>query len=212
MTATHTELRPALRGWLHATAAPIAATTGTALVAFAPVHRFASSIYAVAATALFSVSAVYNRGRWSGMAMAVLSRLDHSMIFFIIAASYTPVAMVVLPTDSARLLLILVWTSAGIGTLFRVAWFAAPRWLYTPLYVVTGWALVPFLGQLNANPAGMAFIAISGLCYTSGAVVYGLRRPDPVPHIFGFHELFHALTIGGWALHYVGLWLVVVPM
>jgi hemolysin III len=142
--------------------------------------------------------------------MAVLKRLDHANIFLIIAGTYTPFAVVLLPEGPARTLLWIVWSGALAGVAFRVLWVGAPRWLYVPVYVALGWVAVAYLPQFaDAGPAVLALVVAGGLLYTAGGVVYGLRRPDPSPRWFGFHEVFHALTIVAFAAHCTGLALAV---
>ena len=199
-------VKPRLRGWLHAAMAPIALVAGLALVVFAPSQngRITAAVFTLTAFLLFFTSAVYHRGQWSPRVTALLKRLDHSNIFLIIAGSYTPFALL-LPPDQARTMLLLVWTGAIGGVLFRVLWVEAPRWLYVPVYVALGWVAVLYLGPLwtYGGAAVMGLIALGGLLYTLGAVVYGVKGPNPSPRWFGFHEIFHALTILAFTAHYV---------
>ncbi|EBM0725472.1 hemolysin III family protein, partial [Salmonella enterica subsp. enterica serovar Senftenberg] len=134
----------------------------------------------------------------------VLKRMDHSNIFLIIAGTYTPFALL-LPPAQARTMLLIVWIGAVAGVLFRVFWVGAPRWLYTPVYVALGWVAVFYLGPLLhfGGPAIVTLIAVGGLLYTAGALVYGIKRPNPSPRWFGFHEIFHALTVAAFVTHYV---------
>lgn len=204
-------IKPRLRGWLHVAAFPLAIASGAALVAFAPTAqaKLAAGIFAFTAALLFGISALYHRGRWSQRGHAVLRRLDHASIFLIIAGTYTPFTILLLDGDDARLLLTLVWVGALLGVAFRVLWVHAPRWLYLPVYLALGWAAVFWLPTLavRGGPAVFALIVAGGLLYTAGAVVYGLKRPDPAPRWFGFHEIFHACTLAGFAAHHVGVWL-----
>lgn len=199
-------VKPKLRGWLHAGMVPLTVVAGTVLIALAPntPARLAAAVFSVTAWMLFGTSAVYHRGNWSPRVAGVLKRLDHSNIFLIIAGSYTPFALL-LPGDQARTMLTIVWTGAIAGVLFRVLWVHAPRWLYTPIYVALGWVAVFYLGPLlqHGGPAIVALIATGGLLYTLGAVVYGIKRPNPSPRWFGFHEIFHSLTVAAFAAHYV---------
>jgi hemolysin III len=199
-------VKPKLRGWLHAGMVPLTVAAGIVLIALAPSTpaRIAAAVFSVTAWLLFGTSAVYHRGNWSPRVAAVLKRLDHSNIFLIIAGSYTPFALL-LPGDQARTMLTIVWTGAIAGVLFRVLWVHAPRWLYTPIYVALGWVAVFYLGPLlqHGGVAIVALIATGGLLYTLGAVVYGIKRPNPSPRWFGFHEIFHSLTVAAFAAHYV---------
>jgi len=200
-------VKPRLRGWLHAGTFPLALAAGIVLSVLAPEGkaRVSAVVFAVTAALLFGTSAVYHRGTWSARASGVLKRLDHSNIFLIIAGSYTPFAVTLLPWDQARTLLLIVWSGAIGGVLFRVLWVAAPRWLYTPIYVALGWVAVFYFGPLlhSGGPAIVTLIVVGGLLYTLGAVVYGTKRPNPFPRWFGFHEIFHAFTVLAFAAHYV---------
>ncbi|MDX3311722.1 PAQR family membrane homeostasis protein TrhA [Streptomyces sp. NPDC054884] len=206
-------LKPRLRGWLHAGVFPVALAGGIVLLA---VSRSAAAVaacavYAVSACLLFGTSAVYHRGTWGPRGGAVLRRLDHANIFLIIAGTYTPLAVVLLPADRQRLLLTVMWAGALAGVAFRILWIGAPRWLYTPCYIALGWVAVFNLPDF-ARTGGAAVVVLviaGGLLYTAGAVVYGLKRPDPSPSWFGFHEVFHALTIAAFAAHYTAILLAV---
>ena len=206
-------IRPKLRGWLHAATFPIAVTAGVALVIFAPTTRakVTAGIFALTGALLFGVSALYHRGHWSQRGHAVLRRLDHASIFLIIAGTYTPFTILLLDGQDARILLTLVWAGALLGVAFRVLWVGAPRWLYLPVYVALGWTAAFWLPTIAARggPAVFALIVAGGLLYSAGAIVYGLKRPDPSPQWFGFHEIFHACTLAGFAAHHVGVWLAV---
>ncbi len=199
-------VKPRLRGWLHAGMVPLTVAAGIVLIALAPSTpaRIAAAVFSGTAWLLFGTSAVYHRGNWSPRVAGVLKRLDHSNIFLIIAGSYTPFALL-LPGSDARTMLAIVWGGAVAGVLFRVLWVGAPRWLYTPVYVALGWVAVFYLGPLlqRGGVAIVTLIAVGGLLYTLGAVVYGIKRPNPSPRWFGFHEIFHALTIAAFTVHYV---------
>jgi hemolysin III len=199
-------VKPKLRGWLHAGMVPLTVAAGIVLIALAPntPARIAAAVFSVTAWMLFGTSAVYHRGNWSPRVAGVLKRLDHSNIFLIIAGSYTPFALL-LPPGQRRTMLTIVWTGAVAGVLFRVLWVHAPRWLYTPIYVALGWVAVFYLGPLlqHGGPAIVALIATGGLLYTVGALVYGIKRPNPSPRWFGFHEIFHAFTVAAFIVHYV---------
>jgi len=201
-------VRPRLRGWLHLGTFPLALVAGAALTVLAPAggHRAAVAVFGITAVLLFGVSALYHRRPWGPRAMAVLKRLDHANIFLIIAGTYTPFAVVLLPPGTARTLLWIVWSWAVAGVAFRVLWIGAPRWLYVPVYVALGWVAVAYLPWFaQAGPAVLALIVGGGLLYTAGGVVYGFRRPNPSPRWFGFHEVFHALTVVAFCAHCRGL-------
>ena len=207
------EVKPHLRGWLHAVMAPAAAVAGLVLVLVAstPAGKVASGVFCLSAVLLFTVSATYHTRVWSDPARVLLKRFDHANIFLLIAGSYTPYAVLVLPPDAARSLLLLVWTGALLGVAFRVLWVSAPRWLYVPIYIGLGWAAVFWAGDFAAgtNAAVLTLMVTGGLLYTLGGLVYGAKRPDPAPQWFGFQEVLHGLTIAAFLTHFVGVWLVV---
>jgi hemolysin III len=192
---------------------PIATVAGIVLVATAPrpPARIASVLFAVTAALLFGISALLHRGSWSPRIEGLFRRLDHSNIYLIIAGTYTPFAVLALPSDKGRRLLLIVWIGALAGVVFRVFWVRAPRWLYTTLYVVIGWVAVFFLSDLidGAGVVAVVLIAVGGVLYSLGAIVYGTKRPNPSPIWFGFHEVFHTLTVAAFLAHYVAVWLVV---
>jgi len=200
-------VKPRLRGWLHAGTFPLALAAGIVLSVLAPAGapRVGAVVFTVTAALLFGTSAVYHRGHWSGRVAGVLKRLDHANIFLIIAGTYTPFALSLLPPDQARTLLLIVWSGAVGGVLFRVLCVGAPRWLYTPIYVALGWVAVFYFGPLLhfGGPSVVTLITVGGVLYTLGAVVYGTRRPNPFPRWFGFHEIFHAFTVLAFVAHYV---------
>ncbi|MBV9025057.1 MAG: hemolysin III family protein [Streptomycetaceae bacterium] len=205
-------LKPKLRGWLHAGMFPAALFAGVVLTALAdsPRGRIACAVYTLSACLLFGVSALYHRGNWSPSTTAVLRRLDHANIFLIIAGTYTPLAILLLPERTATTLLTFVWSGAVAGIAFRVFWVHAPRWLYTPCYLALGWAAVFFLPQFmrTGGVAVLVCVAVGGLLYSAGGVVYGIKRPNPSPHWFGFHEVFHSLTLAAFIVHYTAISLV----
>jgi hemolysin III len=202
-------VKPKLRGWLHLGTFPVAVAAGIVLVVLADGTRatVASAIYAASAALLFGVSAAYHRGNWSPQAERRLKRLDHSNIFLIIAGTYTPFSVVLLEHDGGTSLLWIVWVFALAGIAFRVFWVGAPRWLYTPVYLAMGWVAVFYLPQIlhTGGPAVVTLLAIGGGLYTVGGVVYALKRPNPSPRWFGFHEVFHALTLAAFVVHYVAI-------
>lgn len=201
--------KPILRGWLHLGAAPIALVAGLAIVAFAPTlaGRVSAAIYTITAVMLFGTSAVYHRGNWSPRTKAVLRRMDHANIFLIIAGSYTPLCVLLLSQRTSTIVLSIVWTGAILGVLARIFWLEAPRWLYVPLYLILGWVAVGFLGHFyeTGGAAVVTLIAVGGFCYTLGAVIYGLKWPRGSQQYFGFHEIFHALTIAGFTCHFIAV-------
>lgn len=192
---------------------PATVLGGILLVATAPTQqaRIAAAIFAVTAALLFGTSALFHRGSWSPRIARLLRRLDHSNIYLIIAGTYTPFAVLALPPDQGRTLLLIVWIGAVTGIVFRVFWIRAPRWLYTSLYIVIGWVAVFFLPALfdGAGVLAVALIAVGGVLYSLGAIVYGMKRPNPSPDWFEFHEVFHTLTVAAFIAQYSAVWLVV---
>ncbi|MGH3368817.1 MAG: PAQR family membrane homeostasis protein TrhA [Nocardioidaceae bacterium] len=203
------EVKPRLRGWLHAATAPLTLAAGVVLIALSPnaATRIGSAIFAASALVLFTVSAIYHRGTWSPRVWAFLRRFDHANIFLLIAGSYTPFTLLLLEGRDRTVLLTLVWVGAALGVLFRIFWTDAPRWLYVPIYVAVGWAAVFYFGDFvrNGGTAVVALIAVGGGLYTIGGIVYGVQRPNPSPAWFGFHEVFHTLTILAFFTHYIGV-------
>jgi hemolysin III len=201
--------KPKLRGWLHAVMFPLALAAGIVLVALAGTTeaRVASAIFAISAALLFGTSAMFHRGNWSPRVHRFLRRMDHSNIFLIIAGTYTPFAVLLLPSSEGRTLLWIVWVGALAGVAFRVFWVSAPRWLYTPIYVALGWVAVFYLPDFvrRGGAAVVALILVGGVFYSVGALIYGLKRPDPSPRWFGFHEVFHSLTVAAFIVHYIAV-------
>jgi hemolysin III len=210
------EVKPHLRGWLHAGTAPVALVAGIVLVVMSPTTatRIGSAAFAFSALLVFTVSAIYHRGTWSPRTWAFLRRFDHANIFVLIAGTYTPYALLFLEGSARTTLLLVVWGAALAGVVFRVFWIDAPRWLYLPMYLGLGWAAVFFIPQFVDGAdrfssgiaiATLVLVAAGGILYTLGGVVYGLKRPNPSPRWFGFHEVFHSFTVLAFAAHYVGI-------
>jgi hemolysin III len=209
----HPEPKPTWRGWIHAGTFPVAIVLGIVLlvVADGSAAKVSCAVFVLSSLLLFGVSALYHRLNWGDTARRVLKRLDHANIFLLIAGSYTPITVLSLPQEKASLLLSLVWGGALLGIGFRVFWIGAPRWLYVPLYLLLGWAAVMFMVDFfNANPIMMSLIIVGGLFYTLGAIFYGLKRPNPFPGKFGFHEIFHTLTLLAFLCHWTGILLVAI--
>jgi hemolysin III len=206
-------IKPRLRGVSHQWAFFVSVATGVALVLAAPNGRAtaAVSIYAFSVAGLFGASALYHRINWSTTgARRWMRRLDHSMIFLLIAGTYTPFAVLVLNGPLATAILIVVWAAALGGIVLKLAWIDAPKWLVALIYVAIGWVALAAFPQLldKLGVTATAMVAAGGLLYTVGAVVYARKRPDPSPTVFGYHEIFHALVILAAALQYavVAFW------
>lgn len=205
------EVKPLWRGWIHAGNFPITIAAGIVLISLAhgPVAKWASAVFMLSSMLLFGISALYHRINWKPTTKQVFRRLDHANIFLLIAGTYTPIALLALPFSKGILLLVLVWVGALLGIGFRVFWIGAPRWLYVPLYLLLGWAAMMYIVDIaQANLAAMVLVVVGGLMYTLGAVVYGIKRPNPVPGVFGFHEIFHALTVLAFLCHWAAALLV----
>jgi hemolysin III len=199
------ELRPSWRGWIHAATFPITIAAGIVLIVLAEgaAAKWASAVFMLTSMLLFGNSALYHRFDWSPRTKVILKRIDHANIFLLIAGTYTPLSILALPPEKGIILLSLVWGGALLGIAFRVFWIMAPRWLYVPLYVVLGWAAVMYIGdQVAVSLAMMVLILVGGILYTIGAVVYGLKRPNPWPGHFGFHEIFHVCTVLAFMCHW----------
>lgn len=156
----HPLYKPRLRGWIHAVMAPLTLAAGIVLIVLAPTAtlRWASAVYAVTGLLLFAVSATYHLVQWNEVVSRVLKRLDHTNIMLVIAGTYTPLSLALLAPDRARVLLTLVWVGAVAGVAFRVLWTDAPRWLYTPVYVVLGLAALLYLGDFFAADAAAGWL------------------------------------------------------
>jgi hemolysin III len=210
------DLKPRLRGWLHAYAAAVSLASGATLIAVAAPLRgvpagATTAVYCATVTLLFGTSALYHRVDWKPAAQLLMKRLDHSMIFVFIAGTYTPIAALTLPRDTASAVLVTVWAGALLGVSLQIGWAGAPRWLSAPCYIALGWVaafVMPDLLQ-NAGVAAFVLLIAGGALYTAGAVVYALKRPDPWPGTFGFHEVFHLCTLVAAICHYVAVWFAV---
>ena len=205
------EIKPSWRGWIHAATFPVAIAAGIVLIVLAhgAPAKWASAVFMATSLLLFGNSALYHRFNWGPRTKAVLKRIDHANILLLIAGTYTPIAVLALPPGKGTLLLILVWSGALLGILFRVFWIHAPRWLYVALYLLLGWAAVMYIVDLfHANVAMMILVIVGGLLYTGGAIVYALKRPNPWPGHFGFHEIFHVCTVLAFLCHWTACLLI----
>ncbi|WP_416063015.1 PAQR family membrane homeostasis protein TrhA [Rhodococcus indonesiensis] len=210
-------VKPRMRGWIHLWAFGVAVVAGTALVVLSqtvadPPAGWSTVIYSLTVCGVFGVSALYHRVHWHDpRARTWMKRADHSMIFLFIAGSYTPFATLALPPETGRMLLTVVWTGALAGVALKMLWPTAPRWVGVPLYLLLGWAIVPVAGQLidEAGIVPMVLLLVGGILYSIGAILYATKWPDPWPHVFGYHEFFHAATVLAALCHAVAVWLVV---
>ena len=206
------EVKPKWRGWIHAGTFPVTIAAGIVLIVLAegPWAKWASAVFMLTSMLLFGNSALYHRFNWRPRTKLLLKRIDHANIFLLIAGSYTPLAMLALPPAKGVPLLWLIWAATLVGIGFRVFWIMAPRWLYVLAYLALGFAALVYLPDLfRANVAMMVLVLVGGILYTIGAVVYAMKRPNPVPGVFGFHEIFHSLTVLAFLCHWTAELLIV---
>ena len=205
--------KPKLRGWLHAGTVPVLGAAIIVLICLAPTSgdKASLAIYLACAMLLFANSATYHIGNWKPQVKAVLRRIDHSNIYLFVAGTYTPLTVILLHGTARITLLAVIWGLAAAGVLFRVLWLSAPRWLYTVMYVVMGWAAVWWMPDYwrNGSPAIVILILVGGVFYSVGAVIYSRKRPNPSPTWFGFHEVFHSCTVVAAFCHWTAVLLCV---
>lgn len=208
-------IKPKLRGWIHAITAPLALAACIVLTVLAPTTtlKIGSAVYLACSLLLFANSGVYHisNGHFPVKVSQLLRRIDHANIYLLIAGTYTPLALALMTPDHQRLVLGIIWTGAVIGMVANVCWITAPRWLFTILYVVLGWVAVWFIPELYraGGAAIVILIASGGVIYTLGAVVYALKKPDPLPRWFGFHEIFHVCTVAAWVCQCIACYMAV---
>lgn len=199
-------LKPLLRGHLHQAAFFVSLGACSLLIALAksPIALMCSIVFSLGLLTLFGVSALYHRPNWEPKGRAVMKRLDHSAIFLLIAGTFTPVCLLALPAGEGPTLLTVVWAAAIAGIFQSVFWTTAPKWFTAAFYIAVGWLIAPYWNELSYSLGdfNLTLLTLGGLAYTLGAVFYAAKRPKLMPEIFGYHELFHALTIVGAALHF----------
>jgi hemolysin III len=201
-------LRPRLRGVSHQYAFFLSLVAGAALVASASGERetLATTVFAATLATMFGVSAVYHRIAWRPSVRRWMRRLDHAAIYLLIAGTYTPFGLLVLPTTWAAWLLSTVWVGCLIAIASKFIWVDAPKWIAAAFGLALGWAGVVAIPKIGAAGAGpVVLLAVGGVFYSAGAIVYARGRPDPVPAVFGYHELFHALVIAAAACQYAAV-------
>jgi hemolysin III len=209
VTTDREELIPLLRGVSHAWAFWFALAAAIVLIVLAPPGdaRWAAAVYGVGLCALFAGSGLYHRWRWSPRLRPLLRRIDHSTIFLFIAASYTPIALLVLEGGLRWVVFAGVWAGALVGVGLSVAWITAPRVVQALCYLGLGWFALIALPQLASKlpVAPLTLFVAGGVLYTVGAIVYATQRPDPWPRTFGFHEIFHVFVIAAAVVHFVAI-------
>jgi hemolysin III len=210
---TFEEVRPRLRGWLHAGATPVTFVSFLVMLVLTddPPARLGVAVFMTSALVLLGTSAIYHIAAWTPRHQSILKRIDHANIFVLIAGSSTPFAILLLSRTHAVQLVVVMWVGAALGVLFKLVWLDAPRGVHVPLYLVLGWAPTFFAADFldSGRAASLLLLGAGGLLYSLGALVYIFRWPNPWPHSFGFHEVFHAMTIAALVAHYLGVILLV---
>jgi hemolysin III len=209
--------KPRARGWIHLVSAVFAVAAGASLIAVSwslagLKAGLATFVYATTVVGMFTVSATYHRVTWKSAKTRIrMKRLDHSMIFLLIAGTYTPFALLAMPHDAGMLVLSVVWGGAIAGVLLKMCWPTAPRWVGVPLYLLLGWVAAFYVAVIMhiAGVAAMVLLVVGGALYSIGGILYALRWPDPWPSTFGYHEFFHACTVVAAICHYIAVWLAV---
>src|SRR4249920_1315212 len=207
--------KPLLRGVLHQAAFPVSLVVGALLIVGADGARghTAAAVFACSVAVCFGASALYHRVTWTPHVRLWMRRIDHSGVLFLIAGTYTPVCLLVLEGAWRIVVLAIVWAGAFAGAALKFAWVEAPNWVAVLVGLALGWVGVVVLPQLvtRLDPAALTLLAVGGLAYTAGAIIYARRRPDPVPAVFGYHEVFHALTLVAVACQYAAIAFFVIP-
>jgi hemolysin III len=201
--------KPVWRGWMHLVCFEVSLVVGTVVIigAHGALRTTAAAIYAATVSGLFGASALYHRGSWSPPVMRALQRLDHAMIFFLIAGTATPVFLVVVPRPAGLPMLGVMWTATAVAMLTHVVWMSAPEVLVGGAYIALGCLAglaLPYVWQ-RAGVAAFTLMLAGGVLYIAGAVLYYRRWPDPSPSVFGFHEVFHAFVSAAAAAQYVAI-------
>ena len=201
--------RPLLRGTLHQAAFMVALVVGSLFIAYSEGgrRRVAAAVFAGSVAAMLGASALYHRITWSPRVRPWMRRIDHAGIYVLIAGSYTPVGLLSLHGTLQHVTLAIVWAGAAVAIVLKFVWVEAPKWLAAVTGIALGWAGVAALPQVahTAGVAAVVLLGVGGLAYTAGAIVYAMKRPDPIPHVFGYHEVFHALTLVAVACQYVAI-------
>jgi hemolysin III len=205
--------KPKLRGLIHLIMSPLSLVAGLVMITAADrlQGRITLGIFTLTAVTLFTCSAIYHRIAWKPKAKALWRRIDHANITILIAGSYTPFAIYLLPSRQSTILLSLVWGGAVLTAILRITWLGAPRWLYVIAYLALGWAAVFYLPEFwrTGGIAIFTLIALGGVCYTIGGIIYALKKPNFSINWFGFHELFHAFTAAAFTLQFIAAALVI---
>ena len=214
-TAGAPSVRPRFRGVLHAVGFVVACIVGGVFVSATDGRRLvAAAVFAGSAATMLGASALYHRVTWSPRARPVMRRVDHAGIYILIAGTYTPVGLLSLHGSIQRTVLGVVWAGAAAAIVTKIFWVGSPKWLSAVFGITLGWIGIAAMPQLahSAGIAAVALLAAGGVAYTLGAIVYARRKPDPIPTVFGYHEVFHALTLVALVCQYVAIALFVVKV
>jgi hemolysin III len=212
--ATAGSVKPKLRGVFHELGFYAALGLGVSIVVTAEPGRarIAAVVFSSCVAGCFGASALYHRPTWKPTVRAWLARLDHAGVFLLIAGTYTPFGLLVMSTDWAVPVLAVVWSGTIAAIVLKLSWVRMPKWLSAGIGVALGWVGIVAISQLlKLEVVGLLLVLAGGLLYTAGAVVYARRRPDPVPHVFGYHELFHTLTLAAAGCQYASIAFFVLP-
>ncbi len=207
-------VKPRLRGVFHEIGFYVSVGLGIALVVTAEPGkgRAAGAIFASCVAVCFGASALYHRPTWTPRVRAWLARLDHAGIYLLIAGTYAPFGLIVMSRGWAIPVLSIVWTGAFLGIVLKLFWVQSPKWLSAAIALTLGWvAAAAFPQLLKLSAAALALVVAGGVLYTVGAIIYARRRPNPVPHLFGYHELFHVLTVAAAGCQYAAVAFYVLP-
>ena len=209
----HLAPKPSFRGWSHIVAFVAAITLCPILISGSDQGRALAAFYSLAVVALFGVSSLYHGFSWSARAHDLLRRLDHATIFVTIAATYTPISWYLLPRSAAVTVLLAVWIGALLGVLVMIFWPTAPQITLITLFIIVGWSALMVIHEfwIALSTSGFTLLLLGGVFHTIGAIVYGLKKPDPWPTVFGFHEFFHFCVICGIASHYALIAFIALP-
>ena len=215
MNSFELDLRPRLRGKLHAWAFPAAVALAVALIWSAPsgVPTFAAAVFGACVAIMLGTSALYHRVLWAPKARRMMRRADHAAIYLLIAGTYTPYCLLVLEGGWRWTVLAIVWAGAAAAIVQKFVWVDAPTWVAAVIGLALGWVGVVAFPEIfrDTGVAGTTLLALGGLLYTVGAVVYASKRPDPVPRVFGYHEVFHTLVVGAALCQYAAIAFFVLP-
>jgi hemolysin III len=209
-------MRTLIRGYIHRVAFFIALVICTVLIAKSHGHRvlIANIIYSLSLVSLYCISSLYHCYAWTPRKYSIMRSLDHSAIFALIAGTVTPICLIGLNNELGFEILVMTWTIAVIGMLFAIFWSKEPKWVRALFYVALGWLALPFLPEIKISLGieNFELLLIGGIFYTVGALAYALKRPNPVPGIFGYHEIFHAFVVVASGLHFYVIFILTTAM